>query len=131
MDLSELAAKIEYLGLPMNEGGSVLTSDERELLTDCVGFVEGFHTLLSDYGMISNREVDVDKLEASYEAILGENAAAAIFLSHFKDAPKMLKETAAKLQSGEEVPQLIKTGYEKLAQRVENTRKKMYGENNS
>jgi hypothetical protein len=126
MDLSNVMARVEGLGLPISEGGTTLSADDRETVQDCLGFVQGFYDLLEDVGLLAaSDEFNIDELEAAYNALLGENAAAALFLAHFKDAASMLRNTADKIKDDTVVPPLVINGYRKLADRVERTRERM------
>ena len=116
-DITYLLDKVAGLAIP---------SGDKEILSDCIGFVQGFHDLLKDYGMLSNTDVDVAKLEAAYEAILGENAAASIYLaSRDPKAPKVLMDTHNDLIGNDGAPAIVVNGYKNLSKRVENTRKKL------
>lgn len=119
-----MSADITYLLDTIEAAG--FSEDDREILCDCVGFVQGFHDLLADYGMIPANHVDVDKLESAYTALLGENAAAAIFLAaRVSKSADVLMRTYEELKDNPESPPIVVSGYKNLANRVLKTRKEL------
>jgi hypothetical protein len=71
-------------------------------------------------------EPDVSSLEDVIDGVIGELAAASIFLSEdsFKRVPNMLRVVSSSFtqNAGEEVPTVITKGFSRLADRIEATR---------
>lgn len=95
-----------------------------EAACDALGFVQSFHDLLSDWGLVNSEEIDVAELETAFDNFIGEISAAGIFLASFKGSVEKLKLTADKCEE-DGSPALIVNGYRKLADRVQKTRDKL------
>ncbi len=93
-----------------------------EDVQSALAFTQAVHDLFHDYGVLSTDDVDVNQLEKAIEAIIGENAAAAIFLASLPNTEKQLRATGKASAKEAAVPAIVAEGYTKLADRVENTR---------
>lgn len=104
------------------------SSDAIEAAADAMGFVLALHNMFRDNGYDLPEEPDVSDLENVFDGMMGELAAACLFLSEdsFSNVPSMLRAISrsfAALQvPGTEVPTVITKGYERLANRIEATR---------
>jgi len=94
---------------------------------DALAFAQGLHELYQDQGVISeDAELDLGHLENLVDAYHGELAAAALFLSEdsFGRVSVALRGTGKSLEAaGDTVPLIIRKGFERLANRVEQAKK--------
>jgi hypothetical protein len=108
------------------ENGDEVSEDALDAASEAVAFVLALHTMFKDNGVEVTEEPSVSGLENIIDGIVGELAAASIFLSEdcFKSAPKMLRtiSSAFTQKDGEEVPTVITKGFSRLADRIEATR---------
>lgn len=105
---------------------SELPQETIEAACDALGFVQAFHDVLADWGLVNSKEIDVVELEKAFNSFIGEISAAGIFLASFKGATEKLKSTADQCEK-DGSPELIVNGYRKLADRVHKTRDKILG----
>lgn len=101
---------------------SDLPKETIEAACDALGFVQSFHGLLADWGLVNSQEIDVVELEKAFDNFVAELSAAGIFLASFSDSVDKLKTTAVRCKE-DGSPGLIVNGYLKLADRVEKTKK--------
>jgi hypothetical protein len=85
------------------------------------------HNVFRENGYDLPEEPDMSSLEAILDMMMGELAAASIFLSEdsFLQVPHMLRTIAKAFEAtadGEEVPTVIVNGYNRLADRIQATR---------
>lgn len=94
---------------------------------DAMAFVKALNEMFRDNGADVPAHPDVGTLESLVDGIHGELAAACILLSErsFARVPDMLRACAAQLEKSQEVPTVVKKGYSRLADRLDNTRKTM------
>jgi hypothetical protein len=95
-----------------------------EAASDALGFVQSFHGLLSDWGLVKSKEVDVTELEQAFDGFIAEISAASIFLATFTGSVEKLRKSADQCEA-DGVSPLMVNGYRKLADRVEKTRNKL------
>jgi hypothetical protein len=98
-----------------------------EMGADALAFVQSLHDMFRDNGMTAKEKPDLNELENLVDALLGELAAACIFLSEpsFSRVPDMLRVISEKLAKSDDVPVVVSKGYERLAKRIEVTRLNM------
>ena len=95
---------------------------------DALAFAQSLHSLYQDQGVLSeDAELDLGILENLVDAYHGELAAAALFLSEdsFGRVSEALRGTGKALtRDGEDiVPLIVRKGFERLANRVEQAKK--------
>jgi hypothetical protein len=105
---------------------SELPRDTVEAAADALGFVDSFHSVLADWGLVNSNEIDVVELEKAFNGFIAEISAAGIFLASFKEAAVKLNQAAAKSEENG-APELIVHGYRKLSERVLKTQNKLLG----
>ena len=110
------------------EGSDVddITAECAAAASDALAFVQALHTMFKDNGVNLPIEPDVSSLEDVIDGVIGELAAASIFLSEesFENVPNMLRVVSSSFpqNAGEEVPTVITKGFSRLADRIEATR---------
>lgn len=92
---------------------------------EALAFVLALHKMFKETGMTSKEEPDVNELENLIDALHGEIAAAAIFLSEntFARVPDMLRGISASLEKEGTSDTVVVKGYSRFATRIENTRR--------
>ena len=106
------------------ESGEALSETAREAASDAMAFCLALHDALRENGYTGDDEPSIEFLEGTIDGLLGELAAASIFLSErsFQQVPKMLRVTGAKLDKENIVPNVVSSGFVRLANRIEATR---------
>lgn len=108
------------------ENAEDVSEEALDTATDALAFVLALHTMFRDNGVDLTEEPSISQLENIIDGILGELAAASIFLSEdcYKSVPKMLRTISSSFaqKKGEEVPTVITKGFSRLADRIEATR---------
>jgi hypothetical protein len=116
----------DYIEEVEAEGLDGLSEDCIVAAADALAFVQALHTMFKDNGVDLPIEPDVSSLEDVIDGVIGELAAASIFLSEdsFKRVPNMLRVVSSSFtqNAGEEVPTVITKGFSRLADRIEATR---------
>lgn len=109
--------------------GPEIHADTMETAAEAMSFVLSLHRMFIDQGARLEDTPDVNILESLIDAYNGELAAACMFFTdpRMANVPDILRGTAATLQEAQEdgedsVPTVIIKGYERLANRIENTR---------
>jgi len=106
------------------------SSDAIEAAADSLAFVTSLHTVFRDNGYDLPEDPDCSTLENILDGMMGELAAASLFLAEdsFATVPEMLRaiarafEVTANQDPNTEVPSVITQGYNRLADRIEATR---------
>jgi len=102
------------------------SEDALEAASDSLAFVEALYSTFRDNGYDIPEEPDLGTLESLLDGMMGELAAASLFLSEesFKSVPEMLRKIGEAFahMPGEQVPTVITKGYSRLANRIEATR---------
>jgi hypothetical protein len=109
------------------ENSTGISSEALESAADSLAFIQSLHTVFRENGYDLPEEPDVSALENILDSMMGELAAASIFLSEdsFLQVPHMLRTIAKAFEAtadGEEVPTVIVNGYNRLADRIQATR---------
>jgi hypothetical protein len=108
------------------ENPETASEDALEAASDCLAFVESLHSVFRDNGYDLSEEPDLSAVESILDGMMGELAAASLFLSEdsFKSVPQMLRKIgeAFSQMPSQEVPTVIVRGYNRLANRIEATR---------
>ena len=108
------------------ENGDDVSSEALEAASDSLAFVTSLHDMFKENGVDVPEEPNVSVLENIIDGVLGELAAASIFLSEnsFQQVPNILRnvEKAFTQESGKEVPTVITKGFSRFADRIEATR---------
>jgi hypothetical protein len=109
------------------ENSTGISSEALESAADSLAFIQSLHTVFRENGYDLPEEPDVSALENILDSMMGELAAASIFLSEdsFMQVPHMLRTIAKAFEAtagGEEVPTVIVNGYNRLADRIQATR---------
>lgn len=116
----------DYIEEIEDVGDQVLGDECISASTDALSFVQALHTMFKDNGVNLSNDPDVTDLENVIDGVLGELAAACIFLSEpsFNNVPNMLRTISSSFlqKDGEEVPTVITKGFSRLADRIEATR---------
>ncbi len=120
-----MASYEDHIEILQNAEG--LPSETAEAAGDAIAFVAALHGLFVDQGVLNDEaEIDVNVLENLTDAYHGELAAAALLLSEdsFTGMPELLRGTARSMPDDEGVvPVVVKKGFERLANRIEQTRR--------
>lgn len=115
MDIEDYISQVE---------NSDLTTEVVEAASDALAFAQSFHEFMSDFGLVKSNTVDFSELEKAFEGFIGEISAASIFLASFSGTEEKLASCAVRCaQDGS--PALIANGYQKLSERVSQTRKRL------
>ena len=105
---------------------SPVGEDCKDAAIDALAFVQALHTMFKDNGVNLPVDPDVSYLENVIDGIMGELAAASLFLSEdsFQQVPNMLRKISSGFPQNpdEEVPTVIAKGFSRLADRIEATR---------
>jgi hypothetical protein len=108
------------------EESEELSEDCAAEAADALAFVQALHTMFKDNGVDLPDTPDVSDLENVIDGVIGELAAASIFLSEasFDAVPNMLRTVSSSFtqNDGEEVPTVITKGFSRLADRIEATK---------
>lgn len=109
------------------ESGEDVSEEALEAATDALAFCMAMHDALKENGYTSE-EPSIAFLEKTWDGMLGELAAASLFLSEnaFQAAPKMMRGIADNLSKhateDNTVPSVIAQGFRSFAKRIEATR---------
>jgi hypothetical protein len=116
----------KYLEEFENPDSDDVSAEAIDAAADSFAFVLALHTMFADNGVNVGSEPNISVLENIIDGVLGELAAASIFLSEdcFALVPKMLRTISSSFtqREGEEVPTVITKGFSRLADRIEATR---------
>jgi hypothetical protein len=108
------------------ESDKPLSADCSVEAADALAFVQALHTMFKDNGVNLPEDPDVVDLEHVIDGLMGELAAACLFLSEdsFKAVPNMLRTLSSGFTQhvGEEVPTVITKGFSRFADRIEATK---------
>ena len=109
------------------ENGDDVSSDALEAAADSLAFVESLWSVFRGNGYDISENPDCSTLEHILDSMMGELAAASLFLSEdsFQQVPKVLRGIATAFETtagSDEVPAVIVNGYNNLAERIEATR---------
>lgn len=108
------------------EAGEDVSEEALDAATESLAFVTALHSVFRDNGYDLPENPDVSTLEHILDGMMGELAAASLFLSEksFQRVPEMLRtiSKAFTQEPGAEVPTVIVKGYNRLADRIEATR---------
>ncbi|NJL53686.1 hypothetical protein HC928_00065 [bacterium] len=120
MTFEEVIDELEKLSATTNKSATAL-----ELAGDAIAFAQSIHAAFVDNGMTSSTEVNFSELENLFDALNGELAAAALFLSNPILAgriPDMLRQAAnniAESDTNKVVPLVVQKGFARLAARMD------------
>jgi len=109
------------------ENGTDVSSEALEAAADSLAFTTSLHNVFRENGYDLPENPDMSSLEAVLDMMMGELAAASIFLSEdsFMQVPHMLRTIAKAFETtagSDEVPTVIVNGYNRLADRIQATR---------
>lgn len=120
---------MEQMEAVIGKESSFVTDETAESAVDAMTFVKSLHQVFKDSGMTASEEPNLAEMENLFDSMLGELGAACLFLSapSFERVPDMLRAIGSQLEKTdrEDVPVVVKKGFERLAKRIENTRVQM------
>ncbi len=113
-----------------------LTPYQEEIIEEALSLFITFHSLMQQGGVSVGDEMSSDDMVQFFDSSLGELCAACIFLSEdvFEQAPKILRSIPSAIDkvdvdfkddqgvSGPSVPNVVKNGFSRLADRIEATK---------
>lgn len=109
------------------ESGEDVSEEALEAATDALAFCLAMHEALKENGYTTD-EPSIEFLEKTWDGMMGELAAASLFLSEnvFKNAPTMMRGIADNLSNkatdNNDVPAIVAHGFRSFAKRIEATR---------
>lgn len=104
-----------------------VSEEALEAATDALAFCMAMHDALKENGYTSD-DLSIEFLEKTWDGMLGELAAASLFLSEnsFKNVPAMMRAIADNLANeatgDNTVPSVVAHGFRSFAKRIEATR---------